>query len=501
VPTSELPDDRRHLTKSRFVAGLQCARRVWLQVHAPVAREAAAPGSLADLGIEVGMLARQLFPGGVAVDAEPWAHDEACRRTRALLADARVAAIFEAGFAAEGVRIRVDALERLPRGRWGLREVKMSGGVKDTHLDDLAIQLHVLRRCGLDIASVELVHVDTRYVRAASGLDPVALFVRAECRAEVEARLTAVGGSAADLLMVLRRDEPPEVEPSTHCFSPHACEYWERCTAGKPRDWVFHLPAARAPLRAAIAARCIERIVDIPDDVPLSAVQARLRTAMRRGGLVVEPGLAGALAALAPPVLCLDFETLAPPIPLYAHTRPYQAIPVQWSLHIDDGSGTLRHRAFLADGDGDPRRAFALTLLDALDRERGSIAVYSSYEAQQLRALARGLPDLAARLDAAVARLVDLLPILRAHVAHPDFRGSFSIKTVAPVLAPGITYADLDTVGDGEQASGALYVLAAGKVATPAERRCLRTALERYCARDTEALMALTHALRRLAAP
>lgn len=494
-------DDPRHLTKSRVIAGLQCARRAWLQVHAPIEREGLAPGSLGDLGRDIGILARQLFAEGVLVDAEPWAHDEACRRTQALLADPRVPAIFEAGFTADGIRVRVDVLERLPRGRWGLREVKMSTGVKDTHLDDLAIQLHVLRRCGLDIASVELVHIDDRYVRAATGLDPAALFRRVDCAAALEARLTRVAASAADLLVLLQRDVEPAAEPSSHCFSPHACAYWDRCTAGKPKDWVFHLPHARAALREALALRDIERIADIPDDVPLSPVQARLRAAIRRGGLVVEPGLAGAVAGLAPPILCLDFETLAPPVPLYPGTRPYQQIPVQWSLHVDDGSGALRHRAFLADGDGDPRRAFASTLLDALDREAGPIAVYSSYEAQQLGALARVFPDLAPRLDGAVARLVDLLPIMRAHVAHPDFRGSFSIKTVAPVLAHEITYADLDLIGDGGQASSALYALAAGKVATEAERRRLRTALERYCARDTQALMALTRAVRRLAAP
>ncbi len=500
MPTSDLPPDRRHLTKSRFVAGLQCERRAWLQVHAPIPRAAPSPGSLLDLGRDIGILARHLFPGGVPVDAEPWAHEEACRRTQALLADPRVPAIFEAGFAADGIRVRVDVLERLPRGRWGLREVKMSTGVKDTHLDDLAIQLHVLRRCGLDVASAALVHIDDRYVRAASGLDLAALFKRAECAAALDARLTRVAASAADLLALLQRDVEPPADPSDHCFSPYACEYWARCTAGQPKDWVFHLPNARAALRDALAGRGIERIADIPDDVPLSPVQARLRAAIRRGGLVVEPGLAMAVAGLAPPMLCLDFETLAPPVPLYPGTRPYQAIPIQWSLHIDDGSGALRHRAFLADGDCDPRRAFACTLLDALEHEAGPIAVYSSYEAQQLRALARIFPDLAPRLDDAVARLVDLLPIMRAHVAHPDFMGSFSIKTVAPVLAPEITYADLDMIGDGGQASSALHALAAGKVATEAERRRLRTALETYCARDTQALMALTQALLRLAA-
>ncbi len=493
--------ERSYLTKSRYGAGLQCGKRLWLQVHEPVPYAVPPPGSLFDLGREVGVVARRLFPRGVLVDAEAWAHAEACRRTAALMADPNIPAIFEAAFETANIRIRVDVLERLPSGRWGLREVKMSTGVKDTHLDDLAIQLHVLRACGLDVPSVELVHIDNSYVRGADGIDPVALFTRADCAAHAAARLERVARSAAEFQTVLLRRTAPEIAPSAHCHVPYRCEYWQRCTAGKPRDWVFHLPNARAPLRDTLAARGIERIGEIPDDLPLSAAQFRMREAIRQGGLVVEPGLAKALTALTPPMIHLDFETLAPPIPVYPGTRPFEAIAMQWSMHIEDGAGELRHRAFLADGMSDPRRDFAVTLLAALDEEPGPITVYSSYEAQQLRTLAKLLPDLAPRLNGVVARLVDLLPITRANIAHPDFMGSFSIKTIAPVLAPSVTYADLDSISDGAQASGALYLLASGRITDAAERSRLRIALERYCAKDTAALAALTQALVRLAKP
>jgi len=55
-------------------------------------------------------------------------------------------------------------------------------------------------------------------------------------------------------------------------------------------------------------------------------------------------------------------------------------------------------------------------------------------------------------------RLVDLLPIVRSHVYHPDFGGSFSLKAVAPALVPGFTYDDLD-IGNGGAASTALESL------------------------------------------
>lgn len=52
---------------------------------------------------------------------------KAVTRTAALMADRSVPAIFEAAFEHSGMRVRVDILERLPRGYWGMREVKSSG--------------------------------------------------------------------------------------------------------------------------------------------------------------------------------------------------------------------------------------------------------------------------------------------------------------------------------------------------------------------------------------
>jgi hypothetical protein len=94
--------------KSTFRAGN------WLNVHEPDDRE--------DIGLEIGRMAHSLFPGGVLVEEAPWEHAKAVTRTAALMADRSVPAIFEAAFEHSGVRIRVDILERLLRGYWGLRE-------------------------------------------------------------------------------------------------------------------------------------------------------------------------------------------------------------------------------------------------------------------------------------------------------------------------------------------------------------------------------------------
>jgi hypothetical protein len=123
--------NKQYLTKSRYVTGLQCSLRLWLNVHDHSEWEEPEPGSPQDVGIEVGRMARSLFPGGILVEEAPWEHDRAVARTIRLMSETSVPAIFEAAFEHSGVRIRVDVLERLPRGRWGIREIKSSREVKD----------------------------------------------------------------------------------------------------------------------------------------------------------------------------------------------------------------------------------------------------------------------------------------------------------------------------------------------------------------------------------
>jgi len=137
---------QRQLSKSKFVAGVQCLKRLYLQVRLPELAAEMDEGAEAILnqGHEVGLLAQQAFPGGVAVAQS---HDElgaALDETQRLVADPKIPAIFEATFRYQGVLVRVDVLERVRRGRWRVIEVKSTTSVKDYHIYDVAIQRHVV---------------------------------------------------------------------------------------------------------------------------------------------------------------------------------------------------------------------------------------------------------------------------------------------------------------------------------------------------------------------
>lgn len=440
------------------------------------------------VGLEVGIAARNLITDGVLVDQPAYRHPEAVERTRTLMADPTVPAICEAAFEADGVRIRVDILERLPEG-WRLCEVKSSTKTKPEHLDELAIQWHVIAACGVDLIAAELIRIDNTYVRRNGEVDWSALFGHDDITDEIDQLLPTVPALIREMHAVLGLTKAPSIRPSKHCTEPYECEFWSRCTATKPIDWIFHIPRVSPGMFHALDGMGIESMRDIPTTIRLTRTQRRIVDVAVSGRVNISPGLTEALARFTPPVGYLDFETFNPAIPLYPDTHPYQRIPFQWSLHFDNGDDDLTHHEFLAHSDADPRREFAETLLAAVERVDGKLVVYSSFEATVLRDLSTEFPNLADRLIEVATRLVDLLPIVREHVVHPGFVGSYSIKSVAPVLAPEITYNDLDGVADGSEASAAFYWLVTDALTPTEDRIRCRQALLSYCRRDTLAMV------------
>jgi predicted RecB family nuclease len=434
---------RSFLSKVRYMAGRQCVKKLWQTVYVPEPAEEALRGTVIGMGIEVGVKARLLWPGGVLVETSKYDdYDEAVRRTKALIADPTVPAIFEATMVYDGVLIRVDALERLPDGRWRLNEVKSSTRIKDEHLEDLALQTYVIAGNDLELADAYLVYINDRYVRG-ENIDWNALFCLEDVSDSVIHLLPEVPERIANMHEVLCSTEAPDVRPSRHCFKPHDCEFWQRCISEKPKDWVFHIPRISSADFDSLEYSGVVSMKDVPNNFRLNPKQQRVVDAAKSGKVYRSPELVKTLPILAPPASYLDFETFSPAIPIYGHTRPHQRIPFQWSWHYGDGTGSLIHAEFLANGDTDPRREFSETLLKVSEQFPGAIMAWSRFEEKVVRDMAELFPDLAERLISVLYRIVDLLRVVNDHVAHPDFQGSYSMKSVAPAVAPEFTYGDL----------------------------------------------------------
>ena len=422
------------LTKTSFMSGWQCPLRAWFESHRP---HLATPLDAAVLdrlqqGREVGELARLRYPGGVLVVERSGAIEDRGGETRRLMADPDVPAIFEGVFVDDAAAVQVDVLRRVDGSAWDLLEVKSSSRVKDEHLPDVGVQALVLRRVGVPVRRVGVLHLDRNYVLDQGGLDVDALFVLEDLTDSVGGILGEVAAKVDELLDVLAHEDPPDVSPGPRCRKPYTCPFTAQCHPEPGKYDVSQLPRA-GKMVEELAAVGIDDLRDLPRGVHLSAMQARVRDSVVADQEYVGPGLRRALEAVEWPLLYLDFETTVEAIPRHVGTGPWWQLSTQWSLHVQERDGSLDHCEFIHDEDSDPRRSFAESLLDALEGG-GSIVVYSSFEKTVLRKLAADLPDLADQIEGVVSRLHDLLAVIRDGFYHPAFRGSFSIKAVLPAL-------------------------------------------------------------------
>jgi len=540
------------ISKSSFIAGLQCEKRLWLQKNHPEFAVKTAL-SIKEQGTQVGLAAQEAFPGGILIDIPSYKREEAVAATKAAMADPKVSIIFEAAFYYNGLIVRVDILVRKGDG-WSVQhtpvdedgdyavgaivgEVKASTKVKKHHIEDASFQAFVLRRCGVNVTDVTIMHLNRKGCNTEITGD-VATYVAADTYAHLGEGYVWDGAVDADgtrkynfaelfipvpitplpdsqliaqlnpLFVILGQPSAPEIAVGGQCTKPYECEFSEHCHKGLPLDDISNIPnilgaGKWAPIDG-MRGQGVTSICDI--DSSKFAPQYRekidrVQKALKSGGVVADlPRLSEWQNKLTYPLNFLDYETVAYALPNCPNTKPWDAIAMQLSNDRLDVDGTFTHQEFLGEADGtDPRVPFIEALLAAVGTE-GTIITYSMYEFNNVNEpLAKQYPQYAERLRALKARAWDLCEVVRDTTYHPEFRGSFSIKKVLPALVPEMNYTDL-AIGSGLEVLPAWERLLNDKSMTPEGRLQLRTALFTYCGQDTIAMVRVLSVLAGLGA-
>ncbi|MFH1930456.1 MAG: DUF2779 domain-containing protein [Pseudomonadota bacterium] len=482
------------LSKTRFLAGLQCHLRLWHTCYNPDLASEVSPVQQAifDTGHEVGRLATQSYPKGILIEEDHLHLKEAVQSTLKAMENPNVHAIYEAGFIHDGVRIRVDILERLGNGRWNLIEVKSSTSAKDIYLPDVAVQFHVLEGSGLDIDQVILMHLNNQYIFDGKNIRLEQLFCRTDMTPKVIIYQNQVPSLLSSFNDMLAKPEEPKIKPGRHCKNPYECEFLEHCTKDMPEHRVLNLSGITQTKLNDLSAMGIDDIRDIPATFSLSALQERIRSCVINNKDYISSELRDELMNVEYPVHFLDFETIGPAIPRYAGTRPYQTIPFQWSDHILYKDGRVEHREYLCEEDKDPREEFTQSLLDVLGRN-GSIVTYTNYEEGIIRTLAEELSEYREQLHALLIRIKDLHKIISRNYYHPGFHGSFSLKSVLPALIPEMNYQNLE-IQEG-QLAGLEYFRMIDLSTSSDEKAKIKKDLLTYCGHDTFAMLKIREEL------
>ena len=414
------------LSKSRFQTGRQCHKRMWLELHRrDLVEWSDAALARFDEGARFGELARELLGGGLLIDAEHFQPQQAQAQTSAALSQAanEVPMLFEPAFEHDGVRIRADALQRLPHGE-RLIEVKSTTSVKGEYLWDCAIQTRVMRGAGRPVTEIRLCHIDNGFVLTREG-DYAGLLKQADITTEVESLLPEIPAIVDELKAVASGPEPA-IATGPHCCDPCDCPFINYCRAKEPPapDYpIEDLPRA-GKLIDELREAGYSDLRDVPPALLYNQRHHRIAQVVRSGEAFIAPQLREELSAIGYPRHYLDFETIGFAVPRWLGTRPFQQIPFQFSCHVEQADGQLEHRAFLDLSGTSPIAAFADALLAACGND-GPILVWNQgFEASRIRDLAALLPDRADTLLALIERMIDLLPIYRAHYYHRDMHGS-----------------------------------------------------------------------------
>ena len=481
------------LSKSRYTAGAQCHKLLWWKVHEPLAVELQPNKVLEDRfdqGRQVGAIARDGFSGGVLIDLPYNAVTERVALTRKLIDDG-APAIFEASFLADNTFVAVDVLTPQDDG-FHLTEVKSSSSQKEEHLADAAVQVHVLERSGIHITGVDIMHLN----KECHFPDLSNLFERTDVTAAVQPLLNKVGWEIDAQLAML--DGPlPDVPIGLHCHEPYECPFMKRCWPQDP-DHIMRLYSIGPKKGCDHLTAGVNRISGLPATQKLNVTQKRQIRAMKEGRIIVEPGLRKALEAFEGRLGYLDFETIQRAVPVWPGMAPWEQAPAQFSYHEANGDGTYTHAEYLAEGPKDCRPELARRMVEAT-KSAERVAHYSHFEKTRIKGLQDAVPELRGELEELEHKLIDLLPVVRDNVYHPDFLGKFSMKSILTPLVPDLTYSDLVIV-DGLFASVeiARLLFVAGKIPQEEHDR-VRQDLLNYCERDTWAMVKVLEKLRELA--
>lgn len=477
--------------------GLQCPKQLWFLKNKPELKQQKPKQETAAIksGIQIGELAKRLFPGGVDVTFDSKDFAGMLAQTQEYIEQGKKI-IYEATFSVDGSFVMADILVNLD-GQWHMYEVKESTKVKPHHVEDIAFQWQAIAK-NIPLSKAYVVHINKHYIRA-DELDVKCLFTIEEVTEKVLSLQDKVSTLITEFSNIYSGPEPQQ-KIGSHCKSPYMCDFRKQCWPEVSSNSVFKLYRLNKNKKFEWFHQGIQTIQDAYEQKKLNTVQ-KIQVETIQLGMpifnksVIEPFL----GKLVFPIYFFDFETFMEAAPRFKGQRPYMQMPFQYSLHILHENRVLEHKEFLGCELTDPRKELVLRMLEDLD-EKGSIVAFNqTFEVSRIQELAEAFSEYQDELLALVPRFSDLLdPFRNLGYYHPNFNGSFSIKSVLPALFPvdsELDYKKLN-IQNGGMAMDTFAKLHLIKDKRKVDQ--IRADLLAYCHLDTLAMVRIYEFLERL---
>ena len=296
----------------------------------------------------------------------------------------------------------------------------------------------------------------------------------------------------------------PDIDIGWHCKKPYKCDASEYCWRVQrkiPEYSVFNIfPLTKKSKALELYHQGIVNIDEIPKSFQLTDKQ-QLAVDASKSSIDKKPQinrnkLALFLSSLSYPFYYLDFETFQQPIPEFKGISPFQQIPFQYSVHVQQNNQTLEHKEFLGKEGSDPRERLVKKLIKDIPMNATVLAFNASFEQMVLKGLAKQFSQYEDHLLSISENIIDVaIPFQKRYYYLPQMKGRHSIKIVLPLLVPEMAeaYKGLDLVHDGSEAMQAFSIL--GDIEDPEKIRRIRESLIEYCKLDTLAMVKILEKL------
>lgn len=485
-------------SKSEYIMYLKHPAWLWLKKHDKKMLPEVDANLQArfDAGNLFEQYAEQRFEGIVRVGFDSYEEYLSMpRRTqKALQAGAKIISQgrFEANFGGETITCIVDVIEIVGDKTIDLYEIKSSTKVKPEHTDDLAFQVIVLEGAGYKVRKVGVIYCNNTYVRNGE-LDVLSLSAQQDVTSQVRAKIDTTKRNIEAAIKTVAAEQMPDPTPRRTKLGGMK-EWLQIFLALKPNDdkySIYNLCSAAAEQLGQLEDMHISSIADIPADFTLKPKQKRQVEATKLGKPIIDiKKIERFMKSLVYPLYFLDYETLSSIVPPFDGTKPFDQLPFQYSLHIIAApGGDLIHKEFLHTLDTNPVPEL-VKQLQADIGESGTVLVWwEGFEKSCNDLMGKLVPEYATFLENVNSRVIDLMkPFSEGYYIDRDFMGSASIKNVLPVIAPELSYKDMD-IQEGASAQRLWMEAVYGGKGSDAEQAKLMESLRKYCELDTYAMV------------
>ncbi|MCK9291454.1 MAG: hypothetical protein WCR58_08985 [Bacteroidales bacterium] len=338
---------KKHLlSKSTYIRSLQCQKSLYLHVKRPFLRDKLPPEQIAKFrrGTNIGVIARDLFPGGVNMSPRsPSQYQKMREETARLIENQQGNIVYEAIFQHDDVLIMLDILVKNDDG-WHAFEVKSSLSISETYLQDAALQYYVITGSGLPLQSFTLIYVNEEYVLEGE-LDIHRLFTMKDVSKEVDAMLSITKKQIEEAKATLQLQSSPPIPIGTHCYHPYPCDFIGHCWKHVTDDSVLHMQSLTLETRFNLYYKGIERVSQINDlDDFETETQLEIQSFVQ-GGMVSDEQkrfkLIDELQEKMSKPVYFKLLTKEAALPVIPFTKPYSFPPVALSY------GDNRHSVLL----------------------------------------------------------------------------------------------------------------------------------------------------------